>query len=271
MDIRVPYYRKDLFARVGLREPTTWEELRAAAKALTSGDRYGFVTCGASIGGMHLLFALMVNNGGGLFTTEGQLEVMSDRNIEAMTFLSDLVRDGSVHPGSIGFDTDDARREFGRGTAGIMIDRPGLENQLSDQVQNIGLLAPPASLHGDKGTVSSVNNIMLYRQSKHPEAAKDFLMWWSENQKPLWTEGRCDQLPARGSIAKDPFFTKSAFARQILDQWVPVGRTTGTQSPNIFPALNVVEGDGVMMSLYHDLLLGKDVLPSMRKAESAWS
>jgi multiple sugar transport system substrate-binding protein len=144
IDIRVPYYRKDLFARAGIREPTTWEELRAAAKALTSGDRYGVVTCGASIDGMHLLFILMVNNGGGLFTTKGRLDVMSDRNMEAMTFLSDLVRDGSVHPGSIGFDTDDARREFGMGTAAIIIDTPGLENQLPDQAENIGLLAPQA-------------------------------------------------------------------------------------------------------------------------------
>jgi multiple sugar transport system substrate-binding protein len=108
---------------------------------------------------------------------------------------------------------------------------------------------------------------MLYRQSKRPDAAKDFLIWWSENQKSLWTEGRCDQLPARASIAADSFFTRSPFARQILDQWVPVGRTSGAQSPTIFPALNVIEGDGVMMTLYHDLSLGKEVLPSMRKAK----
>jgi hypothetical protein len=48
---------------------------------------------------------------------------------------------------------------------------------------------------------------------------------------------------------------------------VPVCRTSGAQSPTIFPALNVIEGDGVMMTLYHDLSLGKEVLPSMRKAK----
>ena len=137
----------------------------------------------------------------------------------------------------------------------------------ADQAQNIGLMAPLSGPHGDKGTFYSVNNIMLYQQSKHPDAARDFLMWWSENQKPLWTEGRCDQIPARASIAADPFFASRPFVRQLLDQWVPVARTTGAQSPTIFPALNLVEGDGVMTTLAHDLMLGKDVLPSMRKAK----
>jgi multiple sugar transport system substrate-binding protein len=266
IDIRAPYYRKDLFALAGLREPTSWDELRAAARALTSGDRYGMVTCGATLDTMHILFGLMINNGGGLFTTEGRLDVLSDRNVEAMTFFSDLVRDGSFHPGSIGFNAAEARRAFGAGSAAILIDPPGLEVQLPDQAGNIGLMAPLAGPHGDKGTFISVNNLMLYRQSRHPDAARKFLLWWSEHQGSLWTEGRCDQLPVRASIAAAPFFAGRPFVRQLLDQWVPVGRTTAARSPGLFPALNVVEGDGVMMTLCHDLMLGREVLPAMQKA-----
>jgi len=36
------YYRPDLFAAAGVEPPTTCEEFRTAAKALTSGDTYGF-------------------------------------------------------------------------------------------------------------------------------------------------------------------------------------------------------------------------------------
>ena len=36
------FYRKDVLAKAGVKPPTTWDELRAAAKKLTSGKQYGF-------------------------------------------------------------------------------------------------------------------------------------------------------------------------------------------------------------------------------------
>jgi ABC-type glycerol-3-phosphate transport system substrate-binding protein len=43
IDIRVWYYRKDLFGESDVRPPTTWQEFKAAAQALNkpSGDQYG--------------------------------------------------------------------------------------------------------------------------------------------------------------------------------------------------------------------------------------
>ena len=52
--------------------------------------------------------------------------------------------------------------------------------------------------HGEKSTLAFANNIMIYKQTKNPDATKTFLKWWSENELPLWTQGHCGQLPARG-------------------------------------------------------------------------
>ena len=266
IDIRVIYYRKDLFEQAGVSVPTNWDELREAAAALTSGDQYGMVTSGASTGGVHLLLSLMLNNGGGLFTTDGQLDFMNERNVESLTFLSDMVADGSVHPGSAGFSTDDAVKAFGSGTAAILMDGPGIEQQLPDLSENIGLMSPLAGFHGDTGTISWVNNVMIYTQSENPDAAKEFLTWWSQNQGPLWTEGNNGQIPVRISIVNDPFFQDNPFTKQIIDEWVPVGKSTAANAPGIFPALNDIEGEGVMQTLIQDILQGKDVGESMEKA-----
>jgi multiple sugar transport system substrate-binding protein len=268
IDLRVPYYRKDLFARAGIREPESWDELRATARKLTAGGQYGFVVAGTEIDGMHILFALMINNGGGLFDTEGKLDVMNARNVEAMSFLSNLVKDGSVNPGSVHFSGADANREFFSSGGAMMISGPNLHKAFPGEAQKIALLPPLPGPHGDKGTFGPVNSIMLYKHGGNAEGAKTFLRWWSENQKPLWSEGHCDQIPVRKSIAADAYFQSDPFTRQLLSQWVSLGESDAARSPGILSCLNDIEGDGVMMTLLQDLLKGKDVIASMEKAET---
>jgi multiple sugar transport system substrate-binding protein len=266
LDIRVWFYRKDMLAAAGVRPPTDWKEFRAAAKALTKDGKYGVVGSGDT-GGMHYILSFLLNNGGGLFTPTRELNLDSDRNREAITFYSDLVKDGSVHPASAGYDSDQRRRAFLQGQAAMMLDGPGfLDTVPADQRANYGMLEPLTGPHGDKGTVFWVNNIMIYQQTKYPEETKTFLKWWSKNQKPLWTEGHVRSLPARLSIAKDPFFQQSDVRRIAIDDYIPIGKTTGTASPSIFPKLNAVEGDGVMMSLVQEILQAKEVAVAMAHA-----
>jgi ABC-type glycerol-3-phosphate transport system substrate-binding protein len=106
----------------------------------------------------------------------------------------------------------------------------------------------------------------LYKQGKHPAEAKEFLEWWSEHEKDLWTKGHVTQLPVRKSFAADPYFQGNAETKFILENYVPVGKTTATHATEIFPKLNEVEGEGVMQTLMQNLLQGKDVNSSVRAA-----
>jgi multiple sugar transport system substrate-binding protein len=119
-DVRVWHYRKDLLEEAGIPVPTTWEEFKDAAIALTDGGTYGLVVPGNAPGGVHLLLALMLNNGGGLFNADRELTFTSERNLEALQFLADLVEAGAVHPASVGFDSDQARSTFFRGHAATL-------------------------------------------------------------------------------------------------------------------------------------------------------
>jgi multiple sugar transport system substrate-binding protein len=266
IDIRIPYYRKDIFEEVGIEPPTTWDEFAEAAKAVTTKDRYGFVSAGADNMGSHNFYVFLLNNGGALFSEDGAPNLMDERNIEAAQFFSDLVKAGSVHPASVGYVGDDALKAFSQGTAAMIINNPGMWERFPEIQDQIGILPPLKAPHGDTGTISWVNNVMMYEQSENKDAVRTFMKWWSANALPLWTEGHVTQLPVRQSLADDAFFTGNERLKYILDEWVPIAKTTGYPVEGIFPALNEVEGEGVMQTLAQDILQGKDVQKSMETA-----
>jgi multiple sugar transport system substrate-binding protein len=267
IDIRVWYYRKDLFEAANVKPPTNWDEFKAAAQALTkpNSDQYGLVACGDTLGS-HYIYSLILNNGGGLFTPDKKPDLGSARNLEALQFLSDLVKRQLVYPASAGYHDEDEVSAFTQGKGAITLHAPGLANRLPKISDKIGVLPPLVGPHGDRGTIYWVNNIMLYKQSKHPAETKVFLEWWSEHEKDLWTKGHVTQLPVRKSFVADPYFQSNAETKFILQNYVPVGKTTATQATEIFPKLNEVEGEGVMQTLMQNILQGKDVNASVQEA-----
>src|SRR5260370_1084712 len=74
IDIRIPFYRTDLFQQAGVQVPTTWDEWRAAAKKLSGNVKDGIVDSGADNLTEHMLETLMINNCGGVFTPDQKLD-----------------------------------------------------------------------------------------------------------------------------------------------------------------------------------------------------
>jgi multiple sugar transport system substrate-binding protein len=247
--------------------PTTWDEFRAAAKAVTKDGKFGVVSSGDT-GGSHYLFAAILNNGGGLFDKDGKLTLTSNpRNVEAIDWLSSLVKDGSMNPGSAGFTGDDRVASFLKGDDAFMLDGPGLYNRPGAPTDDIAVLPPLKGPHGDTGTIFWVNNIMMYQQTQHPKETEEFMQWWSQHELPLWTAGHAGQIPARTSFVKDAAAGDTRY-QQIVDMYLPVGKTTGTSYPGIFPQLSDIEGEGVMQTLTQQLWQGADPAQALSQAES---
>lgn len=267
LDIRVWYYRKSLLEEAGVAVPSTFEEMRAAAAAVTEGDVYGVVSSGDT-GGTHYAYSAMLNNGGGLFNEERELTLRSDRNVEALEWLAGMVEDGSVHPASPGYSSDDKRSAFFQGQAAFALDNPGLDRAAGAEIAaDIGIVPPLTGPHGDQGTIFWVNNIMMYEQTENPEEAKTFLKWWSQNQLPLWTEGHTTQMPARQSFVEAAVGDRENY-RYIVENYLPVGKTTGYAAEGIFPQLSELEGEGVMQTLIQQLWQGRPLDDILTQAET---
>ncbi len=266
IDIRIPWIRTDYLEKTGLPLPSSWDELNAAIEAMTDGDVYGIVAPNDT-GGSHYIYLLTINNGGGIFKEDLSLDFMYDRNVEALDYAANWVDQGWMHPGSAGFVGDDAERVFGQGFAGLIINNPYFSAQFSDDVKQV--MAPTNLLEspqGTVGTISWVNNMMLYEQAEDKDSTSTFMKWWNKNQLPLWTSGHATQLPVRNSFTNDPYFQDNEDVVKVIEEWVPVSQGTAARGDGIFPALNEVEGEGVMQTLWQDILQGKNVMESMTAA-----
>lgn len=267
-DIRTVIYRKDLMEKAGIKAPpTSWDEFKQQAQAMTNDKEVGWVVQGNETGGTHILFMLMFNNAGGWFTPDRKVDTFYERNVEAMNFFADMVKSGVVHKGSAGFTGDDALKVFSEGGAGFYIAGPNVASRVPNDQGAVGVAM--AGPHGDKGTISWINNRMMYSQSKQKEGGKDFLKWMYNNELPLFTEGHCDSFPTRTSFFSDKYFTDRPHVKTVLDEWIPIGKPSGFRYPSIFPELQTIEGDTFMFTLLTDLLQGKDVQESMAKVDTA--
>ena len=270
LDLRLWYYRKDLLEQANIAPPKTLNELRTAAKAVSKDGRYGLMLPGDSAG-MQTIVGAALNNGGGLFTADGKPALKNERNLQAWKVFADMAADGSINPASPGASGDEARRSFIQGKSAFIYASPGLEAQAGSDAAKIGVLAPLAGEHGDKATIAWVNNIMVYKQTKNPEAVKTFIKWWTKNQKPLFMAGKARQIPARVSLAEDAEVKNRApsYAAATTLYW-PVAKSTGSPMPGIFPFLNAVEGDGFLQTLAQRIGQKRSLADSTTEADKAF-
>lgn len=115
----VLFYNKAILEEAGVAVPSTWAELRDAAAALTTPDRYGFVySAQAGTEGTWTFIPFLWSNGG------SQLELDAPEAVEALDFYTGLARDGFVSTSVVNWTQADAKDQFSAGKAAMMINGP---------------------------------------------------------------------------------------------------------------------------------------------------
>jgi multiple sugar transport system substrate-binding protein len=270
IDVRIIFARQDMLDSVGVQLPTNWDEFREVALATTKADgsQYGYIVPAKQTSAQDIWLWLF-DNGGGWFNEDRTVDVFNERNVEAMEYFASLVQEGVIHPGSAGFTGDDSTKTLGQDGAALCIWNPGIPDAIPDKADLFVVTSPLTGPHGDKGTISWINNRMIYSQSKEQEQSKELMKWLFDADLALWTEGNCGQLTTRKSFAEDEHFKRRAHLQKIYAEWLAIGKSAGERAPGIFPELNAVEGEGYMSTLLTDLLQGKDVNESLQKVEEA--
>lgn len=124
------WIRKDWLDNLGLDVPTTTSELREVARAFTKDDPDGngkkntFGLVAGGLGGLDTLFPAFGSGGTDVFYSgaDGVVNGLLDpRSQQAMAFLADLIKDGSVHPDTLTLDSTRAIDQAVQGSAGMLI------------------------------------------------------------------------------------------------------------------------------------------------------
>ncbi|TLM82493.1 ABC transporter substrate-binding protein [Pseudarthrobacter sp. NamE5] len=113
------YYNKELLEAAGVQPPKTWDELKAAAAQLTSGDQYGIAFSGiATYEGSWQFLPFMWSNGG------DETDLTSPEVAEALALWQELVNSGSASASVINWSQADVKDQFVAGKAAMMVNGP---------------------------------------------------------------------------------------------------------------------------------------------------
>jgi multiple sugar transport system substrate-binding protein len=113
------FYNKDILAKAGVTPPTTWDELKTAAKQLTAGKQYGIAfSAPANYEGTWQFLPFMWSNGG------DEKNIATPQTAAALQLLVDLVKDGSASKSVLNWTQADVNDQFKAGNAAMMINGP---------------------------------------------------------------------------------------------------------------------------------------------------
>ena len=166
------FYNKDLLAKAGVTPPTTWEELRTAAKKLTAGGTYGLAfSAPANYEGTWQFLPFMWSNGG------DEKNIATPEAAQALQLWVDLMNDGSVSKSALNWTQADVNEQFRAGKAAMMVNGPWqfptLDQDKSLKYEVVKIPAPAAGkpivapLGGETWTVPQTGN-----KDKQAKAAK---------------------------------------------------------------------------------------------------
>ena len=188
-------YRKDLFDKKGLKEPRTWDDLLAAAKALTEDtdgdgkiDRYGIalpLKKDYALGVMFLSF--LWGNGGNVLDKEGNVVFNSPETIQTLNFMKEIFK--YAPPGVSGYSWMELDTTYIQDK--VAITTFSAMKPLADAIkgnptiaENTRIAAIPTRLANQKpkGRWSNMG-WMIMKGSKNIEAAKDFTVFWLQPER----------------------------------------------------------------------------------------
>ena len=113
------FYNESILQKAGVKPPTTWDELRAAAKQLTSGKQYGIAfSAPPNYEGTWQFLPFMWSNGG------DEKNIATPETASALQLLVDLVKDGSASKSVLNWTQADVNDQFKAGNAAMMINGP---------------------------------------------------------------------------------------------------------------------------------------------------
>jgi ABC-type glycerol-3-phosphate transport system substrate-binding protein len=257
-------YRKDLLEEAGITPPKTWEEFRAAAKKLTvdkNGDgtpeRYGFAMVGSNNGsGGSRFIPIMRTFGAEELRKDGDKWVTGFNTPEAAAafqLYGDLVnKDKVVPPGPFQTSYGEAVALMASDKAAMMVTGPHTIGAVTAQNPKLeGKLAGvPLPTANGKPTASVLGMLgfSISNQSKHKDAAAQYLKFVLNKQNQLLWNEKTGRIPVRTEAAQDPQVQRPEL-KGFLD-----AQQFAFQLPQVayYPRLQVIAAEG-----YQSVISGK--------------
>jgi multiple sugar transport system substrate-binding protein len=179
------WYRKSVLEEAGIEPPTTWEELLAAAEALTGDGRYGIgLPANRQLYTDQTVYDFMVNAGASeIYNEDGTLRFNNPETVAAFDFYRQLYQFSP--PDSTNWTWGEAEACFASGTCAMILQFTVIttyEMQAEGDAEDLGVVAIPRSeAVEESGTIAYSNGVMVLTDDPaKQEAAYAFLRFLFE-------------------------------------------------------------------------------------------
>ncbi|SDZ26232.1 carbohydrate ABC transporter substrate-binding protein, CUT1 family [Micromonospora pattaloongensis] len=180
--VRAMYYRTDWFAEAGVKPPTSWDELVAAAKAVQA-KKPG--TYGIALPGNSELpfYSILWSAGGEIATRDGDAWKSGYTSAEArraVSFWTELVtRHKVAPPAAAGWNEIDARTQFATGRAAMAFAGSWQQGAIKKDNPDIEKVWGTFPIPGPDGKPAPAfaggSDLAIWKDSKRQELAWDYL------------------------------------------------------------------------------------------------
>lgn len=182
--VRAVIYRKDWFAELDIEVPTTWAELLAAAKTISTAkpDTAGFEINGGS-DAMHAIAPFIWGNGGEIIADDGGewvSELDSPQAREAVQWYTGLVAEQVSPESAVTRNSVDISRRFADGRTAMFVDGAWARTAIKDQNsaladEQIGAFPLPAKDGDPAPQFAGGNDLAVWEDSEHHDLAWSYL------------------------------------------------------------------------------------------------
>lgn len=205
------YYRTDLLEKHGVAVPTTWEELRTAAKTILEAegdpDLQGLSFQGKAIEGAVCTFLLPYWSQGKTFVQDGKLAMDDAAAVASMQLWKSFAEDGTAKPNISEVATDDTRKEFQAGDVVFAVNwsYAWAQAQGDDSAVkgNVGVARVPAMDGGEQATCLGGWEWGVSAFSKHPAEAEALVKYLSSPEVAKYMAIHGSLMPAFPEVFDD--------------------------------------------------------------------
>ncbi|MGH2532573.1 MAG: ABC transporter substrate-binding protein [Thermomicrobiales bacterium] len=229
----VLWHNTEFTGAASITAPTNWDELTAAAAALTEGDRFGLAVSAiqSEEGTFQWLPFLWA-------TGEDIPSIDSEGGRRALQLWVDLVENGHMSQGILGWPQGDVLAQFQNRQAAMMINGPWQIPVITEQSPDLQweVATLPQDVQG--ASILGGENYSIVAGGENVDTAWELLTWTQQPDNLKAYLQQAGKLPSRQDLAEDSHWTGDPVLSIFVEQLkVAKPRAYGENYPEISSAI----------------------------------
>jgi multiple sugar transport system substrate-binding protein len=263
------WYRPSVLAEAGVEVPTSWDEWRAAAEALTTEGRFGMgLPANRHLYTDQTVYSVMMNGGAAeIFNEDGSLRFDNPETVAAYEFYASMLPFAA--PDATTWTWGEAEACFASRVCAMILQFTVIstyETQAEGDPADLGVAAIPVRTAGDTpGTIAYANAVMLLSDEASPErdASERFIAFLLEpenygrflNMEPgLFMPVTADGATAE-SFWSDPMVQEYRSQIETIIANSANGKLFGFTSGRVFPSIAAISAQNVLAETLQDVVV----------------